>query len=110
MTTRRTPAVLLVVSALVLAASVVAPSASGALRTTASIRVSQPRPVANEQFVVSGRVSTRFRRAVTLRVKTAGRAWRPLRRGTFNLECDRSVNLGEPAQVRREHDVDHGSV
>ena len=82
MTTRRTPAVLLLVSALVLAASVVAPSASAAKRTTASIRVSQPHPVANEQFVVSGRVSTRFRRAVTLRVKTAGRAWRPLRRGT----------------------------
>lgn len=82
MTTRRASAVLLLVSALVVAAGVVAPSASAARRTTASIRVSQPKPVANERLVVSGRVSTRFRRPVTLQVKTAGRAWRPLRRGT----------------------------
>ncbi len=82
MTTRRAPALLLSVSALVLTGSVAAPPASAATRTTASIRVSQPHPIANEQFVVSGRLSTRFRRLVTLRVKTAGRAWRPLRRAT----------------------------
>lgn len=80
MTTRRTSAAFLLTSALVLAGSVAAPTASAAKRTTASIRVSQPHPIANEQFVVSGRLSTRLKRPVTLRVKTAGRAWRPLRR------------------------------
>lgn len=84
MSTRRTSAIVLLSSALILAATVAVPSASAARRTTASIRVSQPHPVANERFVVSGRLSTRFRRPVTLRVKTAGRAWRPLRRGTAN--------------------------
>jgi beta-glucanase (GH16 family) len=56
-------------------------SSEAATRTTASLSLSQNRPIVHEHFSASGAVSTRFRRAVTLRVRH-GAAWRVLQRGT----------------------------
>jgi beta-glucanase (GH16 family) len=56
-------------------------SSEAATRTTASLSLSQNRPIMHEHFSASGAVSTRFRRAVTLRVRH-GATWKVLTRGT----------------------------
>jgi beta-glucanase (GH16 family) len=80
MTSRNVAPSLLLATFLLLTGCLLMPSADAAQRTRASMTLSRVSPVANEQFTVSGRLSTRFRRPVTLRVST-GRAWRPLRHG-----------------------------
>lgn len=56
-------------------------SSEAATGTTASLSLSQNRPLMHEHFSASGTVSTRFRRPVTLRVRH-GAAWTVLQRGT----------------------------
>jgi beta-glucanase (GH16 family) len=55
-------------------------SSEAATATRATLVLSQPHPVAREAFTASGRVSTRFKRPVVLRVKVGSR-WRNVRRG-----------------------------
>ena len=56
-------------------------SSQAAVRTRASFDLSSQQPVAREWFTASGRVSTRFRRPVQVRV-LAGPSWRVVRRAT----------------------------
>ncbi len=80
----RSAMVIVLTTLLALTCCVLAPSASqAAVRSRATLGFSPAQPMASESFTASGRVSTRFRRPVVLRVQV-GRAWRVVRRTSTN--------------------------